>query len=42
MKPTLWQRVRTLLAGRKLAAAIHRNECAANELDAAVKEVLNR
>ena len=42
MKPTLWQRVRMLLAGRKLAAAVHRNECAASELDAALREVLKR
>ncbi|MEQ8949711.1 hypothetical protein [Parvibaculum sp.] len=38
----VWNRLCRLLAGRRLAAAIERNNDAADRLDAALREVLRR
>ena len=38
----IWKKLRAVLAGLRLAAAIERNNQAADNLDALVREVLNR
>jgi len=38
----LRQAVRELFAGRRLARAVRQHECAADELDAVLREVLKR
>ncbi len=42
MARSIWKKLRVLLAGPRLMAAIERNDQAADNLDALVREVLNR
>lgn len=38
----IWERLRALLIGRRLSAALTRNNEAADRLDAALREVMKR
>ncbi len=42
MNRTIWERLLSLLIGRRLTASLDRNVKAADDLDAAVKEMLKR
>lgn len=42
MLNTVWASLRQVLSGRRLTRAVERNESAARELDAALREVLGQ